>query len=236
MELARIGRIAGVGALLVVAVAGCGSDGDPSGPDVTGPGDPTVAEARLEPLADAATSRRVDLTVSVPDSGAGLAAVEVWARPEGGDWALATSATTPAVRITIAEAGPFGPWEFAAVAVGADGTREADPDSAEARTRIPDPIYLTDRGGERWEITHAVLRHGLVERLWGHGIGRHAILPLIDPPMSCPGDPDYLDPDNLSLVIGVAHGGEARAYKIGDLNDREVVDDTFGETHLAVTY
>ncbi len=234
MDRARIGWIAGV-SMAVVATTGCGG-GDSSGADVTGPGESTVAEARLEPLADAATSRRVDLTVSVPDSGAGVAAVEVWARPQGEDWALAASATTPTVRVTIEESGPFGPWEFAAVAVGVDGTREAAPDSAEARTRIPEPIYLTDRSGERWEITHAVLRYGMGEHGWGHGIGRHAILPLIDPPMSCPGDPDYLLPDNLSLVIGVSHGGEDRAYKIGDLNDREVVDDTFGETHLAVTY
>ena len=37
-------------------------------------------------------------------------------------------------------------------------------------------------------------------------------------------------------LVGVVVEGEARAYRLGDLNDREVVDDTVAGAHLAVTY
>jgi len=231
--------------LVLAVIAGCGSDDpvaagpgpeDPSGPPPPPPPPPVAGEASLAPLPADATSRRVGLAVVIPDSGSGIASVEIWARPIGGAWEFAVGTRTGAARVTIPEAGPFGGWEFAATAVATDGAQEAEPTVAEASTTIPEPIYLTDLQGERWEITHAVNRYGMGLHGWEHGLGRFAIRALIDPPMSCPGDPDYPSPDNLAVVFGVAHGEDARAYKLGDLNDREVVDDTVGGAHVAVTY
>ena len=101
---------------------------------------------------------------------------------------------------------------------------------------VPEPNIIFDRQDEAWEITHAVLHYGMSEHAWEFGLGRWTIQPLVDPMMSCPGDPDYPHPDNLSVVFGVHLADEARAYKLGDLNDREVVDDSIGGIPFAVTY
>ncbi len=228
--------------LLVAAVGLTACSDDPAGPELGQDfGDPPPVGASgaavLEPLPEDVTSRRFDLRVAVADSGDGIATVAVWARPAGGDWLEAfTVADTDPHRFTVPEDGPFGHWEFAAQAIAADGTREEPPEIAEATTLVPVPIILVDRQGESWDITHAVLRYGLAEHSWEFGLGRIAIQAIVDPAMSCPGDPDYPHPDNLAVVFGVAVDGEARAYKLGDLSDREVADDTIAGTHLAVTY
>jgi len=227
--------------LLAILLISCGSD-DPTGPGTDDPPlDPPPLEpagaAVMVPLAEQATSRRFDLQIAVADSGAGIDHVEVWARPVDGTWQTAFTVTDfLPVRFTVPEDGPFGFWEFAAVAVAADGTREEEPALAEAATAVPTPIILFDRQGEPWDITHAVLRYGLAVHSWENGLGRQAIQALIDPAMSSPGDPDYLHPDNLTVIIGVTVDDDSRAYKIGDLNDREVVDDTFVGAHVAVTF
>jgi len=201
---------------------------------------PPRETARAEVLGfadDEATSRRLDVSVAVPDSGRGVDHAELWARPQGGTWQLQTVIDSlDPVRVTVPAEGPFGPWEFAAVAVPDSGEPVDVLDAAEATVIIPEPITITDRHGEVWEITHAVHRWGLSVPGWQHGIGRHTLRPIIEPALSCPGDVDYLHPDNLTVVLGVFEGDEARAYKLGDLPDVEVVDDVFAGAHIAVTY
>ncbi len=236
----RRGPLFPLGAALVLLSA-CSStdDGTPAGDQSpTDPGTPTAAEAVVQPFPQPeATSRRLDLTVAVPDSGGGLDHVELWRRPAGGDWSLASVvADSLTVRTVIPPDGPFGPWEFAAVAIPRQGAAADTLGAAEASVVVPEPITITDRHGEVWEITHAVLAHGMGLHAWEHGIGRNTLRPIIDPALSCPGDPDYLDPDNLAVVLGLVVGGEPRAYKLGDLPDVEVVDDTVGGVPVAVTY
>jgi len=223
--------------MMTVFLMGCGQNNDPVVPVTMPPLDPVSGTAIMQSLDSESNSRRLDLTVAVPDSGDGVTAVEIWARPvDGVDTLVATVNDDQPVRFTVPESGPFGSWEFMALALGANGLREHQPFSAETSTNVPEPIYLEDRHGESWEVTNAVLRYGLSLGGWGHGIGRNSIRPVIEPILSCPGDPDYPSPDNLAVILGLHVDGESRAYRVGDLNDREVVDDVIQGTHLAVTY
>lgn len=222
-----------------LAMSSCGSsDEGEAGP--VNPLGPVVETARAEVArsGDAdVSSRRFDLVITVPDSGLGVRHVELWSRPQAGDWRLDATTDEPGpLRVVVPLEGPFGPWEFAAVAVPLRGDPVDRVDEAEAAVTVPELITITDRHGDVWEITHAVRRHGMSLPGWEHGIGRHTLRPIIEPAMSCPGDVDYLDPDNLTVILGVEMQGQARAYKLGDLNDTEVVDDVIGEAHIAVTY
>jgi hypothetical protein len=224
---------------MLLFLSACGSSDDASS-DPPGPTEPPLETALAEVIAfpaDSTTSRRFDVVVAVPDSGLGVSHVELWARPQAGDWFLEATVNQPgAVRVNLPLEGPFGPWEFAAVAVPLNGDPVDQLAGAEAAVEVPELITITDRHGEVWEITHAVLRHGMSLPGWENGIGRHTLRPIIEPALSCAGDIDYPDPENLAVVLGMVVEGEARAYKLGDLNDTEVVDDIIGETHVAVTY
>jgi hypothetical protein len=225
-----------LGAALMLA--GC-SGSDPVTPSADDPPPSPLGPAVVQvlPLPENATSRRFDLQAVVADSGRGVDHIEVWARPAAESWqlALTTTDTTP-TRFTVAETGPFGPWEFTARAVAPDGTHTALPETAMTFTNVPEPIYIVDQQGETWEITNAVLRYGMFGSAWEFGLGRWTIAALIDPPHAVPGDPDYPDPNNLAVVFGVHLADEARAYRLGDLNDREVVDDSIAGIPFAVTY
>ncbi|UCG53758.1 MAG: DUF3179 domain-containing protein [Candidatus Latescibacterota bacterium] len=52
--------------------------------------------------------------------------------------------------------------------------------------------------------------------------------------MLSPGDPNYPDEGGTFVVIGTTIGGESRAYPIHVLNRHEIVDDAFGDVHVAV--
>jgi len=223
----------------MLTLSSCGSSDEVSGGPVSPPEPPLeTARAEVTRSGDAVvTSRRFDMVIAVPDSGLGVSHVELWARPEAGDWRLeALASDLGSMRVTLPLEGPFGAWEFAAVAVPLHGDPVDQVEEAEATVTVPELVTITDRHGEVWEITHAVRRHGMSLPSWEHGIGRHTLRPIIEPAMSCAGDVDYLDPENLTVVLGLRMEQETRAYKLGDLNDTEVVDDVIGEAHIAVTY
>ena len=112
-----------------------------------------------------------------------------------------------------------------------------DPDAAPvSQTIVPEPIIIVDLQGEEFDITNAVLRYGIAEAYWGFGLGRNAILPINNPRFVGPGEPGYLSDTSLADVMGVEFGGDARGYQVGDLNDREVVNDVVQGVHLAATY
>lgn len=109
-----------------------------------------------------------------------------------------------------------------------------------ASTRPARPVYLVDRYGERFDITHAVANYGMHRRGFEFGIGKSTIRPLNQPRMLMADDPGY--PDTGSAwgrgpdVIGAVIEGEARSYPVRPLTRHEIVNESVGQTVAAVAY
>ena len=97
-------------------------------------------------------------------------------------------------------------------------------------------IWIVDRTGKRWDITHAVDRYEFVPENFQFGLGPYAIEPVNDPKMLTPEDDGYPDPGDDQLVIGVKLNGHVRAYPLRYLVDYEVVNERFEDSLVAVTY
>ncbi len=97
-----------------------------------------------------------------------------------------------------------------------------------------DRIFIVDQTGMEWDITHAVRAYGMRPELFQFGLGPYAIRPIINPRMLSPGEGGYPTGDQTHIVIGTTIGGESRAYSIDDLNAHEIVDEVFGDVHVAV--
>lgn len=72
-----------------------------------------------------------------------------------------------------------------------------------------------------------------------HGIGADRIPSIDEPAFMSKGDPEFdenISSDSSQRVIGVFAEGEARAYPISIMNRHELVNDTFGDTHLTVAW
>ena len=68
---------------------------------------------------------------------------------------------------------------------------------------------------------------------WSQLLSRDAILPVYEPEFAPAETAPY---DDGELVIGVERNGEAKAYAIGPLNGREMVNDTIGGVPVLVTW
>lgn len=68
---------------------------------------------------------------------------------------------------------------------------------------------------------------------WSQLLGRDSIPPIYKPDFTNASSAPYADDE---LVIGVEINGEAKAYAIGPLNSREMVNDTIGGTPVLVTW
>ncbi|RME75875.1 MAG: DUF3179 domain-containing protein [Chloroflexi bacterium] len=68
---------------------------------------------------------------------------------------------------------------------------------------------------------------------WSQLLARDAIRPVYVPEFAPADQAPYEDDE---LVIGVALNGEAKAYAIGPLNSREMVNDTIGGVPILVTW
>ena len=97
-----------------------------------------------------------------------------------------------------------------------------------------DRVYIVDLTGKKWDVTHAVEHYGFIAEEFQHGAGPNAIPPINEPEMLSPGDPGYPLDDDIFLVIGTTIAGDTRSYSIGDLNRHEVVNESFGDVHVAV--
>jgi hypothetical protein len=95
-------------------------------------------------------------------------------------------------------------------------------------------IFIVDQTGKKWDVTEAVRTYRFVASQFEFGLGPNAIRPIIDPEMLSPGDGGYGPADKTDYVIGTTLEGESRAYPINVLNLHEVVDDAFGDVHVAV--
>lgn len=113
----------------------------------------------------------------------------------------------------------------------------ANPPTAPA-TPLPgsEPIFITDRMGEDWDISTAVRKYGYERDRFDYGLGLFVIRPIIDPGVARPGDPAYPRPDDGMPVIGITVRGEARAYPVAPMSSHEVANDTIAGVHLAATW
>ena len=100
----------------------------------------------------------------------------------------------------------------------------------------PGSIYLTDRKGERFDITYAVKKYGMSRRDFEHGIGKNAIRPLDHPAMIAPGERNYPKARDDAWIIGAEIDGAVRSYPIRPLAHHEIVNETIGQTQAAVAY
>ncbi len=100
----------------------------------------------------------------------------------------------------------------------------------------PGPFYIEDLTGRRWDFTYAIVHLGFDLKQLGVSKGPYARPPLTDPQMISPDDPGYPGDGATKQVLAVDVGGERRAYGIQDFVRHEVLDDSFGDVHLAVAY
>ncbi|MEE9269820.1 MAG: hypothetical protein V3V49_06105 [Candidatus Krumholzibacteria bacterium] len=100
----------------------------------------------------------------------------------------------------------------------------------------PGPFYIQDATGRRWDFTYAIVHYEFDLSHFGTSKGPYARPPITDPVMVSPGDRSYPPEDATLQVLAVDFGGERRAYGIADIIRNEVLDDGFGDVHLAVAY
>ena len=108
--------------------------------------------------------------------------------------------------------------------------------AGEDGSEAPKKIHITDRYGDRFDITHAVEAYGMSRHGFEYGIGKHAIRPINNPNMIGPGQPNYPTAWDDRRIIGARIEGENRSYPIRPLRNHEIVNEVVGETHLAVAY
>lgn len=195
--------------------------------------DTTAPIASIEPLEAEQTSLQFTITFQAEDEGSGVEEVEVFVKAPNADWASLGTYTEGPVTFIAEEPGVHG---FVAVARDAAGNIQEIPTLAQSETIVPEPIIITDRLGEDFDITNAVLRHNMTARWWGHGIGRNTIRPINDPQFLLPGDTGYPRDNSTTDVIGVTMDGDFRAYGTDDIVDKEVVNDVIGGVHFAATF
>ena len=97
-------------------------------------------------------------------------------------------------------------------------------------------IFIRDKTGKKWDITHAVNKYGFDPKRFQFGLGPFAIPPILEPKFLSPEDPAFGSVNGDALVIGAVLNGIARAYPLYILGSHEIVDENFGATHVAVGY
>ena len=120
---------------------------------------------------------------------------------------------------------------------GGDTTTRSNPGTIQtAAVEQRDMIFITDRTGKRWDVTHARDKYGLVPSGYQYGLGPYAIRPILNPQMLFPDDLGYPESSEYFLVLGTSLSGFARAYPIAVLSRHEVANEQFGDIHVAVAY
>ena len=92
-------------------------------------------------------------------------------------------------------------------------------------------IYISDRRGERWDITQAV-SIGFKPEKFQFGLGRDAFEPLDDTFLK---NDTSKTPSDLR-IIGIAGESDAQAYSIPKLTGHEIANTTLGTEPIAAAY
>ena len=121
-----------------------------------------------------------------------------------------------------------------AIVSGCEMINSSD-DEAEVVTR-GSQVLIRDNTGKEWDVTHAVKNYGFVASQFQFGLGPFAIRPILDPEMLNPGESGYPSSSSDLLVIGTTIDKKTRAYPLNVLSRHEIVDEIFGDQHVAVAY
>ncbi len=111
------------------------------------------------------------------------------------------------------------------------GCSEVDETALSQVSKEGGKIYITDRTGERWEVTQAA-SIGFKPERFQYGMGKNAFVPL----------DDSLLTDNISdvpqslRIIGVSEESGAKAYSVAKLSRHEISNSTLGSKPIAVGY
>lgn len=195
--------------------------------------DTTAPVATILPLEVDQLSLQFELEFEAEDDASGVASVEIFVRTPDLIWtSLGFYNQSPVTYLASVD----GPHSFYGVAVDSAGNRQNTPKFAQAETMVPVPIIITDRRGEDFDITNAVLRYFMQVHGWGYGLGRDTIRPINDPVFYVSGQHGYPDSNSVVDIMAVNYGGESHAYGIGDITNREVVNDVLGDVHFSATY
>ncbi len=97
-------------------------------------------------------------------------------------------------------------------------------------------VFIIDVTGKSWEVTHAKEMYGMEPHLFQYGLGPYAIRPILDPEMLSKGERGYPADNDIFLVLGTEIDNDARAYPLEVMSYIEIVDEKFGNTHVAVAY
>lgn len=117
-----------------------------------------------------------------------------------------------------------------------NSTEPLDPEPQVQTGNNNEEIYIVDRTGKKWDITHAANKYGFNPGGFQFGLGPFAIAPIEEPEFFGPGDPGYPRDDETFLVIGTTINNDSRAYPIFVLKSHEIVDESFDTTYVAVAY
>jgi hypothetical protein len=102
--------------------------------------------------------------------------------------------------------------------------------------RRDNKVFIEDRTGKNWDVTHAQAKYGFVPEEFQFGLGPFAIPPILNPKMVEQGEFGYPGNNDNSQVIGTTLNGDTRAYPLDVLSRHEVADERFDNTFVAVAY
>ncbi len=120
-----------------------------------------------------------------------------------------------------------------------DPDTDDPPDVRPPTTRVVvsgDTIFVVDRTGKHWDVTHAANQYGFEPEGFEFGLGPNAIKPIMYPVMLCAGDAGFPLREEDELIMGVNLNKLTRAYPLPIMSKREVVNEVFGDAHVAVAY
>ncbi|RMG67513.1 MAG: DUF3179 domain-containing protein [Calditrichaeota bacterium] len=130
----------------------------------------------------------------------------------------------------------FGLFGLAAFLACSSSTSSSAAEEPAPVVQQEEKIFIIDRTGKQWDVTHAVKKYGMKADEFQFGLGPNAIPPINNPIFAAPGDPNYPSLNQTFLVIGTILNDEPRAYPLFTLTSHEVVNDRFGDRFVAIGY
>ena len=106
-------------------------------------------------------------------------------------------------------------------------------------SELREPVFIRDRTGRVWDVTHARDVYDMNPHYFNYGLGVGAIPSVDSPTVLEETEPGYPSSNSQIKVFGIDHNGEQRAYSVSALTRHEVFNDVYpGESnqYLAVTY